>query len=175
MVGLKAQLQQGRVGFELCERQLQILTECGNQGEGDVDRTPRPSLPLRTSLPAPITLKTAGSRTSSRSSSPTKRKADLESMYPRITFMEDLRRLRQDDWDYIDQIRVAAETFPLELKNYITSHPVGRRYCRQIQWQEEPEASAEAVEELWRQVSVIEDSANECSEKRGRKTPGVTM
>ena len=64
--------------------------------------------------------------------------------------MEDLRKLGQNDWEYIDRIRVAAETFPLGLKHYITGHPVGRRSCRQIQWQEEHEASAEAVEELWR-------------------------
>ena len=121
-------------------------------------------MPLHSVFDARTTL-SSGSQTSSRSGSPTKRKADLDIMYPRIIFVEDLRRLEQEDWEFVDRIRTAAETLPIELKDYINNHPVGRRFLRQVQWQEGPAPEGSNMEELWQKVEELEDAANECSEE----------
>ena len=86
-------------------------------------------------------------------------------MYPRIIFVEDLRRLGQEDWTFVDRIRTAAETLPIELKDYISKHPVGHRSLRQVQWHEEPAREGIDMEELWQKVEELEDAANECSEE----------
>ena len=73
--------------------------------------------------------------------------------------------MEQEEWEIVDRIRMAAETFPIELKDHIDKHPVGRRSRRCPMVQDAPFQEPSTVEELWRKVEEIEDAANECSEE----------
>lgn len=128
------------------------------------DSTPRPQYSFVDSLMRSSS-KSSSSRTSSRSRSPTKRKADFDIMYPRVTFNEDKRTFTDEDWKLPDRIRKAAVNIPKEMREDLEGHPVARRNLDHVKWQEDHRHSLSEIRDFWIKVQSIEEAATVCSKE----------
>ncbi|RMZ85138.1 hypothetical protein DV738_g32, partial [Chaetothyriales sp. CBS 135597] len=128
------------------------------------DSTPRPQHPAVDSI-IPSTSRSGSSVATSRSASPTKRKADFDLMYPRIRFNEDSETFTDEEWELPDRIRKASVRVPEQMRGYLEEHPFARRNLDNIKWQEAGDHShtLSQMQDFWARVQRIAKAAALCS------------
>lgn len=156
----------GRVSFlQLKTSDLFQFVKCLTNVKGiEEESTPRPQHPF-VDLHIRSASKSSSSRTSSRSRSPTKRKADFDIMYPRITFNEDQNTFTDQDWGLADRVRKVAVEIPKEMREGLEGHPGARRNLDHVKWQEDHSHSLSEVRDFWMKVQCIEKAATICSKE----------
>lgn len=95
----------------------------------------------------------------SRSSSPTKRKADLSLCEPSIRFIEGTDR-QDADRKFLEETQDVGEALPRQLKDQFEAHPVGGS-LRRVLWAAKVEDTM--IPSLWERARRIEDNARLCS------------